>query len=79
LILTGLFSSKTKSLDESQEEYDILPEEKNCVKTIVLQQQDFTRKIISNGKLAAILKAELYFRNPGVIEAIVGEKRAVGG
>lgn len=70
LIFVGLFSCKTKNQDESQVAHDALPEEKNRVETIVLQKQDFTREIISNGKLAAILKADLYFRNPGVIQSI---------
>ncbi|HKI89938.1 MAG TPA: efflux RND transporter periplasmic adaptor subunit [Draconibacterium sp.] len=70
LIFVGLFSCKNKNKDESQVAHDALPEEKNRVETIVLQRQDFTREIISNGKLAAILKAELYFHNPGVIKSI---------
>lgn len=69
-IFVGLFSCKTKTQDESKVAHDALPEEKNRVETIVLQRQDFTREIISNGKLAAILKAELYFHNPGVIQSI---------
>ena len=70
IIAVSLFSCKIKTQDESQVDHDALPEEKNRVEIIVLQQQDFTREIISNGKLAAILKAELYFRNPGVIKSI---------
>ncbi len=47
-----------------------LPEEKNRVETVVLEQQDFTREIISNGKLAALQRAELYFESSGFIENI---------
>jgi len=47
-----------------------LPEEKNRVETVVLEKQDFTREIISNGKLAALQRAELYFESPGFIESI---------
>ena len=43
---------------------------KNIVETVILEKQDFTREIISNGKLAPNLKAELYFKNPGIIEII---------
>lgn len=49
---------------------ETLPEEKNLVETIVLQREDFTREIISNGKLAATQKAELYFKTEGIIETI---------
>jgi hypothetical protein len=40
------------------------------VETVVCKKKDFTREIISNGKLAAIQKAELYFKNPGIIKII---------
>lgn len=65
-----LFSCKTKTTNENQTGHDALPEEKNQVEVVVVHREDFTREIISNGKLAAILKAELYFRNPGVIESV---------
>lgn len=63
-------SCKTKSEAQNETSNESLPEEKNIVETVVLEKQDFTREIISNGKLAAILKAELYFKNPGIIETV---------
>ena len=70
LIITVLFSCKNKNQEESPVVHDALPEEKNRVETIILQQQNFTREIISNGKLAAIQKAELYFEIQGIIKMI---------
>jgi RND family efflux transporter MFP subunit len=63
-------SCKSKSDAQTENSNESLPEEKNIVETVVLEKQDFTREIISNGKLAAILKAELYFKNPGIIETV---------
>jgi membrane fusion protein (multidrug efflux system) len=63
-------SCKTKTEAQNETSNESLPEEKNIVETVVLEKQDFTREIISNGKLAAILKAELYFKNPGIIETV---------
>lgn len=60
---------------------DVLPPEKNLVDTMVVQRQDFYREILSNGKLAAVRKAEMYFRSPGVVAAIKvrnGEKVTAG-
>jgi RND family efflux transporter MFP subunit len=65
-----LFSCKNQTRDETQTGHDALPEEKNRVETAVIRHEDFTREIISNGKLAAIQKAELYFENQGIIETI---------
>jgi RND family efflux transporter MFP subunit len=67
ILLVGCKSNTENSEQKSNES---LPEEKNIVETVVLEKQDFTREIISNGKLAAIQKAELYFKNPGIIETI---------
>lgn len=64
------YSCKTKSEAQNETSNESLPEEKNIVETVVLEKQDFTREIISNGKLAAIQKAELYFKNPGLIEIV---------
>jgi len=61
---------KSNTENSEQNSNESLPEEKNIVETVVLEKQDFTREIISNGKLAAIEKAELYFKNPGIIETI---------
>lgn len=70
LIVMGYSSCKTKTDAQNETGNESLPEEKNIVETIILEKQDFTRDIISNGKLAAIQKAELYFKNPGIIETI---------
>ena len=70
LIVMGYSSCKTKTDAQNETSNESLPEEKNIVETILLEKQDFTREIISNGKLAAIQKAELYFKNPGIIETI---------
>jgi membrane fusion protein, multidrug efflux system len=61
---------KSNTENSEQKTNESLPEEKNIVETVILEKQDFTREIISNGKLAAIQKAELYFKNPGIIETI---------
>ena len=61
---------KSNTENSEQKSNESLPEEKNIVETVILEKQDFTREIISNGKLAAIQKAELYFKNPGIIETI---------
>ncbi len=69
--LSTLFvGCKSNSENSEQNSGESLPEEKNIVETVVLEKQDFTREIISNGKLAAIEKAELYFKNPGIIETV---------
>ncbi len=71
LIVTSIFlSCKNQTSSENQSEHDALPEEKNLVEITIIQREDFTREIISNGKLAAIQKAELYFENPGIIKTI---------
>ncbi|MCG6189368.1 efflux RND transporter periplasmic adaptor subunit [Maribellus maritimus] len=70
VISTFVFSCKNSTPDETQSEHDALPEEKNLVETTVIQRENFTREIVSNGKLAAIQKAELYFENQGIIETI---------
>lgn len=63
-------SCKTKTDAQNETGNESLPEEKNIVETVILEKQDFTREIISNGKLAAIEKAELYFKNTEIIETI---------
>lgn len=72
LILTPfLFSSCGNGKSEAAtSEHDVLPEEKNRVETVVIHREDFTREIISNGKLSAIQKAELYFKTDGIIAEI---------
>jgi len=67
---TLFFGCTSYSENNEKNPNESLPEEKNIVETVVLKKQDFTREIISNGKLAAIQKAELYFKNPGIIETV---------
>lgn len=69
--ISSLFiGCKSNTGSSEQNSNETLPEEKNIVETVILEEQDFTREIISNGKLAAIQQAELYFKNPGIIESI---------
>lgn len=70
LVISILLSCSGNRQDEGEKGHDALPEEKNQVEVVVVQREDFTREIISNGKLAAIQKAQLYFENPGIIETI---------
>lgn len=70
VLLLLLASCNSNTEGSSTNSNESLPEEKNIVETVMLEKQDFTREIISNGKLAAIQKAELYFKNPGIIETI---------
>jgi len=70
LFIFVLGACKNKSGQNDQSSNESLPEEKNIVETIVLEKQDFTWEIVSNGKLAAIQKAELYFKNTGIIETV---------
>lgn len=66
-----LFSSCNNGSSESTtSEHDALPEEKNLVETVVILREDFMREIVSNGKLTAIQKAELYFKTDGIIADI---------
>jgi RND family efflux transporter MFP subunit len=67
ILLGGCTNKSNNTTTDSNES---LPEEKNIVETVILQQQDFTREIVSNGKLSAFQRAELYFGVPGFIEEI---------
>jgi RND family efflux transporter MFP subunit len=69
-ITLALISCTSNAGDDSESSAESLPEEKNLVDVILLERGDFTREIISNGKLSAIQKAELYFKNPGIIGSI---------
>ena len=69
-IAFNLFSCNNKTQDQATSGHDALPEEKNRVETVVIHREDFTREIISNGKLSAIQKAELYFKTDGIIAEI---------
>lgn len=72
LFLSGIYlaSCGTKSEGQNQGEVESLPEEKTYVATVEVNLQDFTREIISNGKLVANKKAGLYFKTPGIIETV---------
>jgi len=62
LITFAFLSCNSNASDESESSAESLPEEKNLVDVILLERGDFTREIISNGKLSAIQKAEWLFR-----------------
>lgn len=74
IVVLALFilpvACKNNSGQGTKNASETLPEEKNIVETIVLEKQDFTREIISNGKLSAFQRAELYFGISGFIENI---------
>ncbi len=62
---SGHNSSSRYEQPRMQYEYDV-----NTVDTIVLHRTAFKRQIVSNGRLAAIRKAELSFSTAGVISSI---------
>ncbi|MFV0269966.1 MAG: biotin/lipoyl-binding protein [Draconibacterium sp.] len=70
LILVVLFSCTLKSGEQNTSGNEPLPAEPNRVEVVALERGDFYREIVSNGKLAAIEKAGLYFQNSGTIEAV---------
>ena len=70
LILVSLFSCTIKSGEQNSSGNEPLPADPNRVEVAVLERGDFYREIVSNGKLAAIEKASLYFQNAGTIEAV---------
>lgn len=70
IITINLCACSSGSKDSSKTGHDSLPEEKNRVETVVIQREDFTKEVVSNGKLAAILKAELYFGTDEIIKQI---------
>lgn len=45
-------------------------QEYNKVKIITLQEQTFQKELVSNGKLVALHKSELVFRNGGILQKI---------
>ncbi|MBN2597280.1 MAG: efflux RND transporter periplasmic adaptor subunit [Marinifilaceae bacterium] len=69
-LVISVYSCTNNSQVTASGNSETLPEEKNQVEIIVLHRDDFTREIISNGKLAASQKAELYFKTDGIIETI---------
>ena len=70
LQIAFLQSCKVKTEDQAGTVKENLPQEKNRVTIMTLDLKDFTSEIISNGKLAAILKAELWFKSQGIIESV---------
>lgn len=69
-LVINIISCRNGSPEQKESEHIALPEEKNTVETIVLEQQDFTHEIICNGKLTACLKAELWFKKGGIIDSV---------
>lgn len=70
VLASGIYACTNKPEAIAQSPTESLPKEKNIVETTILVEQDFTREIVSNGKLSAIQRAELYFQNSGFIENI---------
>lgn len=70
LILVALFSCTVKSGEQNNSKSEPLPAEPNRVEVMALERGDFYREIVSNGKLAAIEKASLYFQNAGIIKTV---------
>jgi len=68
LILTGC-SVKPGEKDTPAGNEPLAPEP-NRVQVIVLERTEFFREIKSNGKLAAIEKAELYFKSAGTVARV---------
>ncbi len=71
VLCSSLFSACTHQHEATADNAtEALLEEKNLVETTVLAKTDFLQEIVSNGKLSATQRAELYFENPGLIETI---------
>ncbi len=70
ICITVCSNCKQKNNTLNTSEINTLPEEKNRVDAMVIQKQDFPREIISNGRLSAKQKAELYFKTQGIIKEI---------
>lgn len=67
-LCTISFSSCTnQSQTAADSNKEALPEEKNSVEVITLKRRDFHKEIVSNGKLSATQKAELYFEVSGTV------------
>lgn len=81
LVFTTVMSCKNKGVNQDNAEHQSLPDENNVVEIAIIQQEDFTREIICNGKLTACLKAELWFKKGGIIDSVFvfnGQKVAEG-
>ena len=68
LFITTACTNKPNASAEVNKE--ALPEEKNTVEVITLEEKDFLKEIVSNGKLSASQQAELYFEVSGSIASI---------
>ena len=70
LVFITLYSCSTGSESAQNQEKQPIPPEKNLVDVITLAHQDFTREILSNGKLSASRKATLWFKNQGIVKSV---------
>ncbi|MCT4589554.1 MAG: efflux RND transporter periplasmic adaptor subunit [Carboxylicivirga sp.] len=70
ILLMHLFSCTTKTDNQDQQNVNQLPIETNQVDVLVLNESLFMQDVLSNGKLSAIEKADLYFKSQGTIAAI---------
>ncbi|WP_303925015.1 efflux RND transporter periplasmic adaptor subunit [Draconibacterium sediminis] len=68
LFITMACTNKPNASAEVNKE--ALPEEKNTVEVITLEEKDFLKEIVSNGKLSASQQAELYFKVSGSLATI---------
>ncbi|WP_163324801.1 efflux RND transporter periplasmic adaptor subunit [Draconibacterium mangrovi] len=68
LFITMACTNKPNASAEVNKE--ALPEEKNTVEVITLEEKDFLKEIVSNGKLSASQQAELYFEVSGSLATI---------
>lgn len=66
-IITACTNKPNTSAEVNKE---ALPEEKNTVEVVTLEEKDFLKEIVSNGKLSASQQAELYFEVSGSIASI---------
>jgi len=70
LITIAICSACSHSETAQKLEKQSIKVEKNLVEVITLAQQDFTREILSNGKLSASRKATLWFKSAGIVKSI---------
>ncbi|WP_167619140.1 efflux RND transporter periplasmic adaptor subunit [Maribellus sediminis] len=67
LLITACTNQPNASAEVNKE---ALPEEKNTVEVVTLEEKDFLKEIVSNGKLSASQQAELYFEVSGSLATI---------
>lgn len=70
IVLSIAFSCQSAVKQNDKSDKGILPAEKNRVDIMVIRKQDFSRDIVSNGKLAAKQKAALFFKTTGTIGSV---------